>query len=175
MAEYPTQHSNTENHNSPLPFDISRQIPYKPPDSLNNSEAHDTTPSRRSHSFIYRDYPENTGTFHLYHPRPDQPSTDQRPSKKMHRLDSEDRTEESVDRSTPSASSQSGIEDHETEADQSQRSEASPAPTTFAFAVPKKKRTRTLTTPHQAAVLHALLAQVCVIAHDFLLVAYDIW
>ena len=26
---------------------------------------------------------------------------------------------------------------------------------------PKKKRTRTLTTPHQSAVLHALLAQVC--------------
>jgi hypothetical protein len=25
----------------------------------------------------------------------------------------------------------------------------------------KKKRTRTLTTPHQSAVLHALLAQVC--------------
>jgi hypothetical protein len=34
------------------------------------------------------------------------------------------------------------------------------SPTTYEFAEPKKKRTRTLTTPHQAAVLHALLAQV---------------
>ena len=32
-------------------------------------------------------------------------------------------------------------------------------------APPKKKRTRTLTTPHQAAVLHALLAQVRRVPH----------
>jgi hypothetical protein len=167
MAEYPIQRPNTNNPNSLLPSGISRQDPYRTPASSNNSEAHSATPSRRLHSFTYRDYPENTGTFHLYHPRPDQTSPDQPPRKKMHRQVSEGRTEESVDRSTPSASSQSGIEDQETEADQSQRSEASPAPTTFAFAVPKKKRTRTLTTPHQAAVLHALLAQVCVITCDF--------
>lgn len=30
----------------------------------------------------------------------------------------------------------------------------------------KKKRTRTLTTPHQSAVLHALLAQVRLSTHD---------
>lgn len=161
MAEYPIQQPNTDNPNSLLPLDISRQDPDQPRASSINLEAHDTTPSRRLHSSTYRGYPENTGTFRLYHPRPDQTSADQPPRKKMHRHDSEDRTEGSVDRSTPSASSQSGIEDQETEADQSQRSEASPAPTTFAFAVPKKKRTRTLTTPHQAAVLHALLAQAC--------------
>ena len=32
---------------------------------------------------------------------------------------------------------------------------------TEAYPKGKKKRTRTLTTPHQSAVLHALLAQVC--------------
>lgn len=43
--------------------------------------------------------------------------------------------------------------------------EAGPSKTTASESAPegpppKKKRTRTLTTPHQAAVLHALLAQV---------------
>ena len=53
------------------------------------------------------------------------------------------------------SSSQSGMADVETEAERSQQSEIS----TPAAAPPKKKRTRTLTTPHQSAVLHALLAQ----------------
>ena len=58
--------------------------------------------------------------------------------------------------STPSASSSQGdMADNEAETGQSQAGEqANPPPP------PKKKRTRTLTTPHQAAVLHALLAQV---------------
>lgn len=51
--------------------------------------------------------------------------------------------------STSDASSQSG----ETEPEQTHPSAPQPAP-------PKKKRTRTLTTPHQSAVLHALLAKV---------------
>ncbi|KAG0696483.1 hypothetical protein DFH29DRAFT_196519 [Suillus ampliporus] len=50
------------------------------------------------------------------------------------------------------ASDSSSMADNETEAERSQHSELS-AP------APKKKRTRTLTTPHQSAVLHALLAQ----------------
>lgn len=54
-------------------------------------------------------------------------------------------------------SSQSGMADNETEAEPSQHSERSPPQLT---APPKKKRTRTLTTPHQSAVLHALLAKV---------------
>lgn len=37
---------------------------------------------------------------------------------------------------------------------------------------PKKKRTRTLTTPHQSAVLHALLAQVC--RFDVVLIYYQL-
>ena len=56
---------------------------------------------------------------------------------------------------SPSSSSQGDVADNEAETGPSQLSEqAEPPPP------PKKKRTRTLTTPHQAAVLHALLAQV---------------
>lgn len=57
---------------------------------------------------------------------------------------------------SPSGSSQGGLADNEMEAGPSTQTEepATPVPP------PKKKRTRTLTTPHQAAVLHALLAQV---------------
>ncbi|KZT01110.1 uncharacterized protein LAESUDRAFT_764035 [Laetiporus sulphureus 93-53] len=60
------------------------------------------------------------------------------------------------ERSSPSMSSSQGeMADTEMEAGPSHSSEgAQPAP-----APPKKKRTRTLTTPHQSAVLHALLAQ----------------
>ncbi|KAJ8517850.1 hypothetical protein ONZ45_g5003 [Pleurotus djamor] len=60
----------------------------------------------------------------------------------------------SSNRSSPSSDSQDGLADTEHDAggrDQgNQIAEAAP---------PKKKRTRTLTTPHQSAVLHALLAQ----------------
>lgn len=58
--------------------------------------------------------------------------------------------------SSTSSDSQGGFADTETDPGQSQRSE--PAPSSGAPV--KKKRTRTLTTPHQSAVLHALLAQV---------------
>ena len=59
--------------------------------------------------------------------------------------------------STPSASSSQGdMADNEAEGGSSHAGEQSNPPPP-----PKKKRTRTLTTPHQAAVLHALLAQVC--------------
>ena len=65
--------------------------------------------------------------------------------------------EEQPSRSSPSASSSQGdMADTELEAGSSQpteQGESAPPP-------PKKKRTRTLTTPHQSAVLHALLAQV---------------
>lgn len=59
--------------------------------------------------------------------------------------------------SSSDSSSQSGMADNETEAERSQHSERSAPQVT---APPKKKRTRTLTTPHQSAVLHALLAKV---------------
>ena len=58
--------------------------------------------------------------------------------------------------STPSThSSQGDMADNEGEGSSSQVGEHAELPPP-----PKKKRTRTLTTPHQAAVLHALLAQV---------------
>jgi hypothetical protein len=62
-----------------------------------------------------------------------------------------------VSRNTsPSASSSQGdMADNEMDVLPSQTSEQTEAPPPT-----KKKRTRTLTTPHQAAVLHALLAQV---------------
>jgi hypothetical protein len=83
-----------------------------------------------------------------------------RPRKKMRRLDSEERRERYIPgRSTsPSNSSQS---DRGEPGSDGERNKPSASPTTYEFAEPKKKRTRTLTTPHQAAVLHALLAQVC--------------
>lgn len=77
------------------------------------------------------------------------------PKKRARMTKSENMTVEHA--SSPSdSSSQSGTADNETEAERSQHSEVS-APTA---PTPKKKRTRTLTTPHQSAVLHALLAKV---------------
>ncbi|KAG2037151.1 hypothetical protein BDR03DRAFT_958085 [Suillus americanus] len=55
--------------------------------------------------------------------------------------------------SASDTSSQSGMADNETEPEQQSEISALSAP------APKKKRTRTLTTPHQSAVLHALLSQ----------------
>ncbi|KAG1868354.1 hypothetical protein DFJ58DRAFT_837988 [Suillus subalutaceus] len=55
--------------------------------------------------------------------------------------------------SASDTSSQSGMADNETEPEQQSEISALTAP------APKKKRTRTLTTPHQSAVLHALLSQ----------------
>ncbi|PCH34906.1 homeobox-domain-containing protein [Wolfiporia cocos MD-104 SS10] len=61
-----------------------------------------------------------------------------------------------MERSSPSISSSQGdMADNEMEAGASQSSEVPQQPAN----PPKKKRTRTLTTPHQSAVLHALLAQ----------------
>jgi len=57
--------------------------------------------------------------------------------------------------SSPESDSQADLADNEMDAKATDMKEqAEPAP------APKKKRTRTLTTPHQSAVLHALLAQV---------------
>ncbi|GBE85995.1 hypothetical protein SCP_0805190 [Sparassis crispa] len=67
-----------------------------------------------------------------------------------------ERRSHATERSSPSASSSQGdMADTEMEAGPSQHSE----PSEPAQPPPKKKRTRTLTTAHQSAVLHALLAQ----------------
>ncbi|EGN97533.1 hypothetical protein SERLA73DRAFT_161532 [Serpula lacrymans var. lacrymans S7.3] len=92
-------------------------------------------------------------------PRPPHtpPEHDPRPPKRLRRQTSHAAmtTADPPSSAHSDSSSQSGLADNETEAERSQQSELS-APTT---APPKKKRTRTLTTPHQSAVLHALLAQ----------------
>jgi len=60
---------------------------------------------------------------------------------------------------SPSSSSQGDAADTEMESGPS--SSQHPGQHQSQGPPPKKKRTRTLTTPHQSAVLHALLAQVC--------------
>ena len=91
-------------------------------------------------------------------PRPDDEVASEQPVAKKPRRQSDDEKRKPNLRSSPSSSSQ-GVPESEMDADRSQQSEASLSPA----APPKKKRTRTLTTPHQSAVLHALLAQVWII------------
>lgn len=116
----------------------------------------------RTHSSIYHTDASSSRPSHtrLSEDSPDQ----QRPRKKMRRQDSEERGGKYNGGSTPSESSE---DEQENEVHRGQLSE-SPAPTSYEFAVPKKKRTRTLTTPHQAAVLHALMAQVGLITCESL-------
>jgi hypothetical protein len=82
-----------------------------------------------------------------------EPSADQPMAKRLRR-ESSQRHRSSA---SPSSDSQDGMADTETDTSRYQQSEAPQPPVK---PQPKKKRTRTLTTPHQSAVLHALLAQV---------------
>lgn len=83
----------------------------------------------------------------------EQPS--QEPMAKRIRTDSPALSHKSKNRSSPESDSQGNMADNELEVKATDTSDQEPpAPP------PKKKRTRTLTTPHQSAVLHALLAQV---------------
>ncbi|KAF8230841.1 homeobox-domain-containing protein [Tricholoma matsutake] len=79
-------------------------------------------------------------------------SADQPMSKRIRR-ESPQRRQSST---SPSDDSQDEMADTGTDTSRNQQSEAPQPP---AKPQPKKKRTRTLTTPHQSAVLHALLAQ----------------
>ena len=88
---------------------------------------------------------------------PDELVSEQPAAKKPRRQPDDEKRKPNL-RSSPSSSSQD-VPESEMDADRSQQSETSLSPA----APPKKKRTRTLTTPHQSAVLHALLAQVCII------------
>lgn len=88
--------------------------------------------------------PEASSTRHS----PPEAPLQRRDSKRMKR-------ESSAEQSIQSESSTGGQPEHETEDEQGPKWEV-----TTAAAPPKKKRTRTLTTPQQAAELHALLAQV---------------
>ncbi|KAK2462174.1 hypothetical protein APHAL10511_005806 [Amanita phalloides] len=53
------------------------------------------------------------------------------------------------------------VQDNVASSSSSRITDSREQPTAVQSAPPKKKRTRTLTTPHQAAVLHALLAKAC--------------
>lgn len=69
-------------------------------------------------------------------------------------------------RGSPSSSSQGDIQDSDMDSGPSSQPEQSSGPRTSDQPT-KKKRTRTLTTPHQSAVLHALLAQVSLYSPQF--------
>lgn len=95
----------------------------------------------------------NNSLSQFHHPADNTPD---RPMAKRFHMESPDIRGRPDPRSSPSTDSQGGMADNETEAGRCDQSEMTPPPT----APLKKKRTRTLTTPHQSAVLHALLAQV---------------
>jgi hypothetical protein len=97
-----------------------------------------------------------TASASSHHPHPEQDVSTTRPTKRQRRDQDTNMAAEGTS-SMSDSSSQSGMADNETEAERSQQSERS-AP--LVTAPQKKKRTRTLTTPHQSAVLHALLAKV---------------
>ena len=146
----PTTSPITSTSKIPPSLDISSSPSRTQIYETKDSQGSSTTPRTRTLSLKHNIHSPNN------HRRPAEGnSPDHRPTKKMRRHHSEERSE---GHSSPSNSSHSGIGDHE---ERSQLSEASSAPTTFEFAPAKKKRTRTLTTPHQAAILHSLLAQVC--------------
>ncbi|KAF9222200.1 homeobox-domain-containing protein [Gyrodon lividus] len=90
-----------------------------------------------------------------HHSHPEEDVSTRRPTKRKRRNQAASMSAEGAS-SMSDSSSQSGMADNETEAERSQQSERSVPPVA---PPPKKKRTRTLTTPHQSAVLHALLAK----------------
>ncbi|KAJ6632198.1 hypothetical protein B0H10DRAFT_1976482, partial [Mycena sp. CBHHK59/15] len=125
----------------------SRIPPHDPTTASGESESpQQTSPTHFTHfhSFVST---QTSPDDHLIHRRP---SPDSPPmAKRMRRHSPEDASR------SQSSDSQSGMADTEEPEGMSPYSEASPHP----VAPLKKKRTRTLTTPHQSAVLHALLAQ----------------
>ncbi|TFK22515.1 hypothetical protein FA15DRAFT_514800 [Coprinopsis marcescibilis] len=86
------------------------------------------------------------------HVRPAEGELDQPYTKRIRRGSNEPSPDRAGRLASPSSDSQGGMADSEAETKQGDENTTGPPP--------KKKRTRTLTTPHQAAVLHALLAQV---------------
>ena len=154
-----------DSHSPPVPIssNTSSSLPYtsRPertpnsrgtssvdPSSATTSILHPTTPPlSASTSQLFRQQPE-PGTSHA----PSSPSTSASPQRRPSDSNQDLRMH------SPSSSSQGEVADTEMESGPSsgqpigQNQPQDPPP--------KKKRTRTLTTPHQSAVLHALLAQV---------------
>lgn len=145
-------------------------MPHSPkPNLLPNStdNSHDSlsihTPLKSSalpsqHNFADHPYPyleRDPSTSSLSSPQTTHCSPDSEPPA-LAEMEEKGNKGKGVSRSSPSGSSSQGdMADTEMDMGPSQPSEEQqPQPP------PKKKRTRTLTTPQQAAVLHALLAQV---------------
>ncbi|KAH9940035.1 uncharacterized protein BXZ73DRAFT_99030 [Epithele typhae] len=141
--------------------DPSSSAPTHPPDT------HHRTPPQRPPTGS----PPPRRTLPSDLPPPSEHTASQRPSSSSIRIDaaaaataSSDpettrRKRKQSERSSPSVSSSQGdMADTEMEGGEPSKAKASDGGATDG-PPPKKKRTRTLTTPHQAAVLHALLAQ----------------
>ncbi|KAI1793672.1 hypothetical protein LXA43DRAFT_885252 [Ganoderma leucocontextum] len=110
------------------------------------TDPHTTQGASTSSNIVSQDHPA-TASSRVYTPSAPAPSSDPESSHRRRKRE----------RSSPSGSSSQGdMADTEMEGGPSKPSTSESAPE---GAPPKKKRTRTLTTPHQAAVLHALLAQ----------------
>ncbi|KAJ7450072.1 hypothetical protein B0H11DRAFT_325921 [Mycena galericulata] len=128
---------------SRTPTDDTTTTTSPTPQTAFGESSHPSTSFTHFHSFVS----SQTSPDDLIHRRP---SPDSPPmAKRMRRQSPEDTSR------SQSSDSQSGMADTEEAEVTSPYSETSPP----AVAPLKKKRTRTLTTPHQSAVLHALLAQ----------------
>lgn len=114
------------------------------PPATSGESSHPPPQFTHFHSFVS----SQTSADDLEHRRPSPESPPM--AKRMRRQSPEDTSR------SHSSDSQSGMADTDEPEGMSPYSETSPPP----VAPLKKKRTRTLTTPHQSAVLHALLAQV---------------
>ncbi|KAF9467490.1 hypothetical protein BDZ94DRAFT_1318492 [Collybia nuda] len=135
----------------------SRTQPHENAPSTESSvpRAELSTPRLTGHSpFLRSPSPVTTGPVSRTVRSAESPP-DQEPMAKRFRRESPQPRGRMGARSSPSSDSQDDMADTEMDSGRSQPKETLP----LAVAPPKKKRTRTLTTPHQAAVLHALLAQ----------------
>ncbi|KIY68723.1 homeobox-domain-containing protein [Cylindrobasidium torrendii FP15055 ss-10] len=129
----PPNPSRTSTHDQPT---VPQSAP-RPTHSFVAATRHSTPAPSSSRNLRLPSSPEPTTRMSRSHRRPSQPESSER-----------------RDDSSDSQSQSGGMADTE-EAEASHQSKDEPT----SSSPPKKKRTRTLTTPHQAAVLHALLAQ----------------
>lgn len=118
------------------------------------SEQKSLEPSNQRHSPpAFGDHTLESTTRRRRRVAEEQPSEE--PMAKRIRTESPSVSHRSKNQSSPESDSQGDMADNEMEARATEAIDQPPP-----AAPPKKKRTRTLTTPHQSAVLHALLAQV---------------
>ncbi|KAJ7457354.1 hypothetical protein FB451DRAFT_593441 [Mycena latifolia] len=145
----------TPNIYAPLNILSSGPTPSRPPTDdttattasapTTSRESSDSSPQQFTHFHSFVSSQASPDDLIPRRPTPDSPPM----AKRMRRQSPEDTSR------SRSSDSQSGMADTEEPESRSPYSETSPP----SVAPLKKKRTRTLTTPHQSAVLHALLAQ----------------